>query len=294
MATTQTKVDPTNDDVRVAYRPVRRGPLQLTGEGFRDMWSRRRLARYLVQAEVTKRGSDTVLGNVWWVLDPLLQMVVYVVLVQFILGINKPDYPLFIFTAILPWKWFSASVGESVTAVISREKIIKQVKFPTIVLPVSAALGGVVNFAFGLVPLGVMLIVLYTDRATPYVLLIPIIAFVQFVFTLAMAIGVSAVNVFYRDVGNVVRHVLRLWFYLSPALYSAEQIRKLSESNPIVGVALLLNPFTTLFESYRAVIYHGTLPPFGALAVLLAVSLILLCGAIFFFKRVEPAFAKVL
>ena len=104
--------------------------------GFREIWSHRRLTRYLVRADLKKHGSDTVLGNVWWVLDPLLQMLVYVVLVSIIFQRPTPDYPLFIFAAILPWKWFTSAVNDAISSVTGRERLIKQIHFPKIVLPV--------------------------------------------------------------------------------------------------------------------------------------------------------------
>ena len=143
---------------RAAEHP---NPFQLVSQGVRDIWSRRRLARYLVQADLHKHGADTLLGNIWWFLDPLLQMVVYVILVSVIFKRGGPDYPLFIFTAILPWKWFSSSINDAITSVTTRERIIKQVSFPKIVLPVASTVSGIASFAFGLVPLvGLMLAVL--------------------------------------------------------------------------------------------------------------------------------------
>jgi lipopolysaccharide transport system permease protein/teichoic acid transport system permease protein len=263
-------------------------------EGLRDIWSRRRLAGYLVQADLTNKGADTLLGNVWWVLDPLLQMAVYVVLVSVISGRIRPDYPLFIFAAILPWKWFASSINDAVTSVVSRERIIKQVQFPKIILPVAAALSGIVNFGFGLVALAGLLLAFYSDRASPMVVFLPVVAIVQFTFTLAAAITVSAINVFYRDVGNVMRHLLRLWFYLSPGLYSAQQLAEISAGHPTIGRLLELNPFSVLFESYRDVIYDGVPPNGQGLTILFGASLILLALATLFFKKVEPAFAKVL
>ena len=274
---------------RAARRP---GPLELIGEGFREIWSHRQLTRYLVRADLKKAGSDTLLGNVWWILDPLLQMAVYVILVSVIFRSGKPDYPLFVFAAVLPWKWFASAVNEGIMSVTSRERIIKQVKFPKIVLPVAAAVGGIVNFLFGLIPLFSLMILFYSDRISPYLLLIPVVAAVQFVFSLATAIFVSAVNVFFRDIANVARHGLRLWFYLSPALYTFDQVQ--GKGGAIVDVLFSINPWTPLFESYRAVIYGKAMPNWSGLAVVLVVSLVLLGLATLFFKRVEPAFAKVL
>jgi ABC-type polysaccharide/polyol phosphate export permease len=274
---------------------VRPGALGQIAEAFREIWSRRRLIGYIVRADMKKKGADTLLGNLWWVIDPLLQMLVYVVLVTVIRGgATTPDYPLFIFAAILPWKWFSSSVGDGVTAVTSQEALIKQVRFPKIILPFAAVLAGIVSFAFGLIPLGAILVLLYPDRISATLLLIPVIAAVQFVFTMAVAVFVASVNVFFRDVGNVARHLLRLWFYLSPALYSAKELDALLNRQGPVGIILNLNPFTALFESYRNVIYYDTLPEWAGLARVLGVSVVLCLLAVLLFKRLEPAFAKVL
>jgi ABC-type polysaccharide/polyol phosphate export permease len=281
-------------ELRATYGASRPGPLRLIGQGLRDIWSRRRLARYLVQAELTKTGANTILGNVWWVLDPLLQMVVYVVFVSLILQKTSEDYPLFVFAAILPWKWFSASVNDAILSVVSRERIIKQVHFPKIVLPFAATMGGIVNFAFGMIPLAGLMLLFYRDRISWTLLLIPAVAIVQLAFTLGLAIALSAVNVFYRDVGNLMRHILRLWFYLSPALYSADQVANLTVNHPEIAFLYQLNPWAVLFGAYHQVIYYGQPPSWLGLGILLLGSLALLAGCVFVFKRIEPAFAKVL
>jgi ABC-type polysaccharide/polyol phosphate export permease len=279
----------------ITYRSSHQlSPLGLIAEGFREMWGRRRLARYLVQAEVKKKGADRVLGNIWWVLDPLLQMSVYVVFITVIRAVSKEDYPLFIFAAILPWKWFQSSINDGANSLITRERLIKQLHFPKIILPVSTAAGEIVSFAFGLIPLVALVLLFYRDRFSWLILLIPAIAAVQFVFTLALVIIISAVNVFYRDVGNVTRHALRLWFYLSPALFSAEDIRNISQSHPTISAILSINPFVPLFESYRNVVYYGEPPLWSSLFVLLLISIVILTVAVLFFKLVEPAFAKIL
>lgn len=290
-------------EVPAAYRNTAGDPgaIRLIREGITDIRSRRRLVRYLVAADMRKRGADTLLGNFWWVLDPLLQMAVYVVLVTLIArGRGIEDYPLFIFAAILPWKWFTASVTDATSAVASQDRLIKQIQFPKIVLPVAATTAGVVGFAFGLIPLaGLMLF--HIERLTPFIVLIPLIAAVQFVFTLAVALLVSAGNVFFRDLRNVAGHVLRLWFYLSPGLYSLsvlDEVRVFREY-PVLRTVIESNPFAILFESYRRVIY-GTLdgpptwPDFSQLFLLAAGSMAFLAVAIVVFKRLEPNFAKVL
>lgn len=283
--------------VAVAGSP---GFFAVVGQAVNDVVSRRRLVRYLVEAELRKRGVNTILGNLWWILDPLLLMAVYVVLVTFIRTRQIPDYPLFVFAAVLPWKWFTAAVSDSANSVVGQHRLIKQIAFPKIVLPVAATTAGVVGFAFGIIPL-LGIIGFYDHRWSPLILLIPVIAVVQYVFTLAIGVIVAAANVFFRDVGNVVGHLLRLWFYLSPGLYSLDHVRELIfvQERPWIATALSLNPIAVLFESYRAVIYGteagGPVPPnFLALASMLAGSLVLLAVAAVWFKRLERDFAKVL
>jgi len=280
--------------VRPAYRPARPGPREtLTGTA-REVWSRRRLITYLVRADLKKRGADTVLGNLWWVIDPLLTMLVYVVLISIILRVEREAYPLFIFTAILPWKWFSSSIADAVTCVTTRDRIIKQVNFPKIVLPMAVSVGGVANFVFGLVPLLGMLVLFYPSRITAWILLLPVVALVQFLLTIGIAVLASALTVFFRDIGNVATHALRIWFYLSPALYGAEQVTQAVGEGSILSTIYRLNPFVALFESYRNLIYAGAPPVWDLLALVLVESVILLVVAVLVFRRMEPSFAKVI
>jgi len=188
--------------------------------------------------------------------------------------------------------------------VSQQDRLIKQVRFPKIVLPAAAVAAGVVNFAFGMIPLVGLTGIWYPDRLSPFILLVPFIAVVQLVFSLAVGLVVAAINVFYRDIANLSRHLLRLWFYLSPALYGVTTIQGLAEHHPELFRLMQLNPFYTLFNAYRSVIYGAeipgggatppTWPDWGALGALLLVSIGLLLLATVLFKRIEPTFAKVL
>jgi ABC-type polysaccharide/polyol phosphate export permease len=278
------------------------GPLALLGEATQELLSRRRLIRYLVAADMKKRGSDTLLGNLWWILDPLLQMVVYVIFVTIISPRHQADYPLFIFAAILPWKWYSSVVSDSVGAVVSQAGLIRQIAFPKIVLPVAVTTANLVGFVWGLIPL-LALMLFFPDRISVYLLWIPVIAFVQYVFSIASGMFLAAANVFFRDLGNVAGHLLRLWWFLSPSLFSLEQLDNIGfiKNHHWIQVLAAANPFAVLFTAYRTVIYgtaDGVGPPtnpdLASLAALLAFSIVAVALAAIFFKRLEPNFAKVL
>jgi ABC-type polysaccharide/polyol phosphate export permease len=263
-------------------------------EGISDLLSRYRLIRYMVSANMKRTHVDTVLGQVWWVLDPLLQMAIYVVLVEIIFRRGTPDYPLFIFAAILPWKWFAISLGQATGSITAREGLIRQVQFPKIVLPAAGVLVGTVSFAISLIALALMYL-LFLDRLSPWLFAIPIIAVVQFAFTLGLGLVLSALNTFYRDIQNLLGHILRLWFYASPGLWS---FRDHLQDSPLLRSVLQLNPMAPILESYRNVIY-GTqdgmhmAPDWLGLSIAFSFSLVLIVVGIYLFKRMEPAFAKV-
>ena len=274
--------------------PPRRGIVRLTRDGFGELTGRWRLVRYLVGADLKRTHADTVLGQAWWLLDPILQMLVYYFLFAVILQRKTPDFLLFLFAAILPWKWFSTTVNSAMNSVVGRQGLIRQVQFPKIVRPAASAVAETFSFTFGLIALAI-LFVPYHERLSIWVLAIPVIAAVQFVFGLAVAITLAAANAFYRDVANVMGHLIRLLFYVSPALYALGDV-----PNETLRTLMMLNPFSVFLTAYRTVtwgtetVHHGTQPDFLALGILMVVSIVLLVVAVALFKRVEPAFARIL
>jgi len=274
--------------------PERRRAAALLREAAGEVASRLWLVRHLSAAIRSRAGANTLLGNVWWVLDPVLQMPLYVLLVGVILRSGTQAYPLFVFSAVLSWKWFTAAMIDATLSISSRDRLIKELPFPKIILPVATIVSGIPQFAFGLVPLFALMAGFYRDRFSAWLILLPLVGAVQFVFTLAVGVALAAFNVFARDTGRLSGHVLRLWFFLSPALYATDRIDHVAARYPLVGVAFRLNPFTTLFESYRDLIYHARPPDVVALAWLLLASAALLALTTVVFKRLEPSFAKVL
>ena len=301
-------------DAPATFKSSARRPssLELLRGAINDTLSRRRLIRYLIRAEIKKQGTDTVLGNVWWVLDPLISLLVYVFVMQIVFARDQPDFGLFLLSAMIPFKWFTGTVSDSVNSVIAQGQLIKQIQFPKIVLPVVTNGAGLVNLGFGMLVLAIVVILAYRDHITWLVLAVPFIAAIQFVLMLALSMFLSALTVFYRDVGIVVGHLLRLLFYVAPILWTFNSTtgrgeilhEKLGDS----GFQILrYNPIAVLSEAYRTAIYgvpstvgkgwhHGTLEQLDVPSLLwvLGLSLVLLIIGTIVFKRVEPAFAKVL
>jgi homopolymeric O-antigen transport system permease protein len=267
---------------------MRLGLVRLVARGMLDLRTRGRLLQYLVGTDLKRTHADTVMGQVWWLIDPFFSMAIYAILVTVVFAKQIPDAPLFLFAAILPWQWFQTSLVDATTSVTARGNLIRQIQFPKIVLPAASSIAGTITFGFGLLSLAVLYLV-YPGRLSPWLLMIPVIAAVQYVFTLALGILFAGVNTFYRDVQNLLRHVTRIWFYASPAIYSVTALK-----GSVFGLVLALNPFTYLLTSYRNVAYYGMAPDWVGLLAVLLVSLVLLAFSIWVFKRIETGFAKIL
>ena len=262
--------------------------VRLVRRGLRDLRTRGRLLQYLVGTDLKRTHADTVMGQVWWLIDPFFQMAIYSILVTVVFAKQIQDAPLFLFAAILPWQWFQTSLVDATTSVTARGNLIRQIQFPKLVLPAASTLAGSITFGFGLLSLAVLYIP-YPSHLNPWLLTLPIIAAVQYVFTLALGIFFAGVNAFYRDVQNLLRHVTRLWFYASPAIYAVSALK-----GSVFGLVLALNPFTYLLTSYRNIAYYGTPPDWVGLLAVLLLSFVLLAFSIWVFKRVETGFAKIL
>lgn len=175
----------------------RRGSIGSILETVAALIERRRLVWYLTVSEVRNKGTNSLLGNVWWFLDPALQLFVYFLLVNVLFHRSQPAILLFLGAAILPWKWFSTALSNGVTAVRGREQVMRQIAFPHIVLPAASVLASVGNFLFALVPLGALYLI-YPDRLTPWALAVFPVAVVQFLWTIPAVITISALAVFFE------------------------------------------------------------------------------------------------
>ena len=271
----------------------RRGTIGTIFESLASLAERRRLVWYLTMSEIRNKGANSVLGNVWWFLDPALQLFVYFLLVSVIFQQAQPAILLFLGSAILPWKWFSAALASATTSVRGREQVMRQIAFPHIVLPASSVFASVANFAFALVPLGALYL-LYPDRLPPWALAVLPVAAVQFLWTVPVVIMLSAVAVFFRDVSNFIPHGLRIWFYLSPALFPLEKLQALGDQYPWFGFFVTINPFTWLFSGYRDALYYGRSPQWEVLGILALASIPATLLSVYLFRRVSPLFVKVL
>lgn len=221
-------------------------------------------------------------------MNPLLQLATY----GLVFGVILPNrhspaiepYLVFFFCGILPWTWFNASILEASGVLIAGGSLIKKVMFPAEVLPVVTVLTNLVHFLLGLPILLVFLA--YYGRLTPAALLLPLPLLVQLVLTIGLALIVSALTVHFRDLQNILAHLLHLWFFASPVLYYY------GEMTGKVRTLLRINPMSHLLVSYQQMLFEGHFDHWpGLFATAVVAALAFALGA-FLFDRLRDTLAE--
>jgi lipopolysaccharide transport system permease protein len=259
----------------------------------------RALIQSLVARELKARYRGSMLGFFWSFINPLLLLMVYSIVFAYIMparftGGEEPrpfvdayPYAVFLFSGLLPWTWFAASLNESAGVLISGGNLIKKVLFPAEVLPIVTSLANMVHFLFGL-PILALFLGYYRAPITPGELAwFPLIVLVQLIFTMALGLLVAALTVHFRDIRDILSNVLSLWFFATPIIYPWQHA-------PDLGKWFLnANPFTHLAISYQEVLFFEG--PFGHwrwLLVLGVMSVGFFLFAYFVFDRLRDTFAE--
>ena len=247
-----------------------------------NLVARRDLLQELVVSELRTSTAGTKLGWIWWLLDPLLLMLIYWAIISGLFGRGRVEYapyPIFILCALITWKHLTVCAGNAPRVLRTREALIKSVPFPTMVLPLSLVLSSLVYFLFGF-------LVLLTAAAlwpSPHhsgsylpLLQLPLLIAVQALIVTGICLPLASFGVMVRDLGNVMRYVLRVGFYISPGLFGIDLVRGvlLDKLGPALGGvafgAYMLNPFAVLISGYRDCVFYGRFLPLEFWLILVA------------------------
>ena len=246
------------------------------------------LIHSLVVRELKARYRGSVLGFVWSFINPLLQLLIYWFVFSFILPtrdlLGMSPYALFLFTGILPWTWFNASVMESSSVLISGGNLIKKIMFPAEVLPIVVVLSNLVHFVLGFPILFGFLA--YYGKIHSTLLFFPFIVFIQLFFTIGLCLFVSALTVHFRDVQNIIGNLMMIWFFSSPVIYSYLTI------SPSIQKWLNYNPMTHFLVGYQQSLFTGSMGHWPWLLTMIPFSLASFLVGYYFFDRLRDTFAE--
>src|SRR5215831_4779020 len=250
----------------------------------------RGLIQSLVSRELKARYRGSLLGFVWSFVNPLLLLSIYSFVFNTVLPNNNPrtrPYAVFMFCGLLPWTWFSASLTEATSSLISGGNLIKKVLFPAEVLPIVSVLANMVHFALGLLILAAFMVAFHhypNPSALPW---FPVVVLVQLIFTLGLALALSALSVHFRDIRDVLANVLTLWFFATPIIYPYF-LPTVERFLPLFR----LNPFFHLAVSYQEILFFERFGHARSLLLLGILSVGVFLAGYWLFDRLRDSFAE--
>ncbi|QRN82441.1 ABC transporter permease [Chloroflexota bacterium] len=255
---------------------------------FKELWRYRELIYFLTWRDIKVRYKQAVLGIAWAVLQPLMTMVIFTVIFGTLLKTPSQGipYPLFSLTALLPWQLFASALQRSSTSLVGNANLLTKIYFPRLAIPLASIFAALVDFLISFVVLiGVMGYYRYMPGWN--VLWVPLLVLLALLTALAVGLWLSALNVQYRDIQQIVPFLIQVWMYASPIVYPIETIpagiwRWLYSLNPMVGV----------IQGFRWALLGGT-PPDLTLVISVAMVLILLVSGLYYFRRMEKTFADI-
>jgi ABC-type polysaccharide/polyol phosphate export permease len=263
-------------------RPMaRRGSL-------RELLGYRQLVAMLVLRELKVRYKRSLFGLAWTMLNPLLLMVVYSVVFTTIMTSPVHDFSIFLLSGLLPWLFLSTALLQGMNAVLGNQDLIRKVRLPQAVFPLSVVGSNLVNFALSLVPLLIVMLVI-GHPLTAALLYLPVSALLLTAFAAGITLVFASATVFFRDVRHLVEVLLQIVFYLSPVLYDATQISTGKQWwSDFFRAELALNPITYLLPLVRDPVYLGRLPALQTQGIAAAWSLGAFAVGLLIFRRLEP------
>ncbi|MCS6992243.1 MAG: ABC transporter permease [Anaerolineales bacterium] len=263
----------------------------LAALNLRDLWLYRELVWFMLWRDIKVRYKQTALGAAWAILQPVLTMLVFNFLFGNIARMETDGglpYPIFSYTALLPWGLFSMALNSASRSLTSNQNMITKTYFPRLVLPIASVLGGLLDFAIAFVVLIGMMTYYGITPGIHALWAVPLFLLLAIVTALGVALWLSAINVQYRDVGYALPFLSQFWMFLTPIAYSS---RVISEQWQVI---YSLNPMAGVVNGFRWALLGVGNPPNLLIAVSAGIALLILVSGLFYFRNMERTFADMI
>ncbi|MEO8285656.1 MAG: ABC transporter permease [Chloroflexota bacterium] len=256
------------------------------------MWPTRKvtylfdLLRELVARDLKIRYKRSALGLAWSLLNPLAQLLVFGFLFGMVLPLNIPNFPLFLFSGVLVWNWFSTSLLSAATAITDNRELIKRPGFHAAILPVVTVTSNLIHFVLAL-PILLAFALISGVGLSPVLVLLPLVMALQFILTLGLSYFVATFQVTFRDTQYLLGVILMLGFYLTPVFYAVASVPA------HLQWLYRLNPVAQLLVAYRSILIYGKMPDWlSLLALYVMACLVLIGGYAIFSSRAGSRFVE--
>jgi len=253
-----------------------------------ELWEYRELLYFLTWRDIKVRYKQTALGAAWAIIQPFFTMLIFSLFFGRLAKVPSDGIPysIFSFAALVPWTFFSNALSQSSNSLVGSSNLITKVYFPRLVIPISAVVSGVVDFALAFVVLLGMM-AYYRVPPTINALLLPVFLLLAFIAALGVGLWLSALNVEYRDIRYVLPFIVQFWMFATPIAYPStllhEPWRTIYGLNPMVGV----------IEGFRWALLGTNTAPGPIILASSVASLLILIGGAFYFRKMERTFADI-
>ena len=255
----------------------------------RDLWEYRELLYFLTWRDIKVRYKQTALGIAWVILQPLFLMLVFTMFFSPLVELpsDRVPYWLFTYTALLPWQLFSRALNDGSMSLIANEKVITKTYFPRILLPASAVLSSLIDFAIAFVIL-LSFLLFYGVQPGLAIFALPLFIILVVMAAFGVSLWLAALNVLYRDVRYVLPFLTQIWMFATPIIYPVSAVahnwRVLYSLNPMVGVV----------EGFRWALLGDTIVVDAMFGISALVVVGILAAGLLYFQSVQQTFADVI
>ncbi|HVU06306.1 MAG TPA: ABC transporter permease [Candidatus Paceibacterota bacterium] len=255
----------------------------------RELWNYRELLYFFTWRDFKVRYKQTFIGALWAILQPFVTMIVFSVFFGNLAQVPSDGvpYPIFVYTGLLFWQFFSGALSDTSNVLIGNQAIITKVYFPRLLLPISGVISKFVDFLFAAIVLAGLMIYYGFVPHLMGIWLIPLLLLITFMASVGAGLFLAAVNVKYRDVRYALPFFIQILLFLTPVIYPASIAGKYSW-------LLALNPMTGVIQSARAALLGTTAVNWTLLGISSLACLVILLVGSAYFKKVERYFADIL
>lgn len=256
---------------------------------FAELWENRELVYFFVWREIKIRYKQTAIGAAWAVLQPFLSMLIFTLFFGRLAHLPSEGlpYPIFYYSALLPWMYFSNSLQNATNVIVQNQSMITKVYFPRLALPLASVLSGLVDFAIGFLMFVVLMIYYHVRPGIP-LLFFPFFLLLVVLAAAGMGLWLGAMNALYRDVRYVVPFLVQFWLFASPVAYPASLVP--AKWRWLYG----LNPMAGVIEGFRwSLSGRGGAPPTRLILPSVLIVVAVLVSGLFYFQKMEATIADV-
>ncbi len=255
-------------------------------ESLKEIWDYREMLKSLVRQNLRTRYKGSVLGFLWNFVNPLLQLAVYTIVFSTVLRINIENFYIFLFVGLVPWIFFLGSVQGGTTSIVNSGNLVKKIYFPRAILPIAVVISSLVNMFFSFIVVFIILIVSGIGISISVLIYLPLVILAELLMAIGIALIVSCLNVYLRDLEHILEIVLMGWFYFTPIIYAVEMI-------PIKYLKIFcLNPMFAVITSFKDILYYKSVPYILPLLITILIGGLLIIFGLTLFNILQKNFAE--